>query len=727
MALGRRQAGALGMLALLLSVTATAPCFASAAPRVDLGGSVLEGQSGERHPQVASFRGIPYAQPPVGELRWQSPRPLGERPPVRQATQFAAACYQDSYNTDWYRKVGAAFGADPAHFSEPRVSEDCLYLNVWTPRPADSARRPVMVWIHGGANRSGWSFEPNYLGESLAARGVVVVSIAYRVGVFGFFGHPQLDGNANFGLQDQIAALQWVQDHIAAFGGDAGNVTVFGESAGAADIGYLMASPPARGLFRRAISQSGGYQLLERRTLADVESWGRGLGAALPGHPDVAGLRRLDSATILAAANAALQDVDFGPAVDGAAVPAPLAGGSHLQDAPVDLLVGTNQDEWLMYVDDDAGSLSAALDALPAAARPALQELAASEPTIREGHDRAVTFANMVCAGYVIAGDVRGAGGRGVGLPVHPRQARAGRRAVARLSRRRDPVCLRYARRLARHRKRGSAPDGGNAAVLGELREKRQPEWRRPARMAGVCDGRGPRHRARRSCRRDAGARSPAVPWSVPRALQRALKRNPSVNERNDDRPETDWTMFGLTVSVLLIACIPVFGLGPRAAGVIAAIYDALTERFGILYLWYGIGALVFVGWLAASRYGRVKLGDADSRPEFTTRSWLAMIFCAGVGAGLLYWAIIEWGYYVDKPPHGFAPGSPEAIEWAASYGLFHWGPTGWAILCLPSLAIAYAYYVRKVPYLRLSTGCSAFFPRVSPARAAARSISSTC
>ena len=412
MALGRRQAGALGMLALLLSVTATAPCFASAAPRVDLGGSVLEGQSGERHPQVASFRGIPYAQPPVGELRWQSPRPLGERPPVRQATQFAAACYQDSYNTDWYRKVGAAFGADPAHFSEPRVSEDCLYLNVWTPRPADSARRPVMVWIHGGANRSGWSFEPNYLGESLAARGVVVVSIAYRVGVFGFFGHPQLDGNANFGLQDQIAALQWVQDHVAAFGGDAGNVTVFGESAGAADIGYLMASPPARGLFRRAISQSGGYQLLERRTLADVESWGRGLGAALPGHPDLAGLRRLDSATILAAANAALQDVDFGPAVDGAAVPAPLAGGSHLQDAPVDLLVGTNQDEWLMYVDDDAGSLSAALDALPAAARPALQELAASEPTIREGHDRAVTFANMVCAGYVIAGDVRGAGGR---------------------------------------------------------------------------------------------------------------------------------------------------------------------------------------------------------------------------------------------------------------------------------------------------------------------------
>jgi BCCT family betaine/carnitine transporter len=183
------------------------------------------------------------------------------------------------------------------------------------------------------------------------------------------------------------------------------------------------------------------------------------------------------------------------------------------------------------------------------------------------------------------------------------------------------------------------------------------------------------------------------------------------VNEIPGERLKIDWPMFGLTVAVVLMACIPIFGLGRGAAGMITTTYDALTERFGILYLWYGIGALGFLVWLAASRYGRVRLGDADSLPEFTTRSWLGMIFCAGVGAGLLYWAIIEWGYYIDKPPHGFAPRSPEAIEWAASYGLFHWGPTGWAILCLPSLAIAYAYYVRKVPYLRLSTGCSAYLP----------------
>jgi len=183
------------------------------------------------------------------------------------------------------------------------------------------------------------------------------------------------------------------------------------------------------------------------------------------------------------------------------------------------------------------------------------------------------------------------------------------------------------------------------------------------------------------------------------------------VNHPPEEHPATDWPMFGLTLMVILMACIPIFGLGPRAETSIIGAYDALTQRFGVLYLWYGFGALVFLLWLAASRYGRVRLGGDDIAPEFRTPSWLAMMFCAGVGAGLLYWAAIEWGYYIDKPPHGFAPRSPEAIEWAAAYGLFHWGPTGWAIQCLPGLAIAYAYYQRRVPYLRLSTGCIALLP----------------
>lgn len=183
------------------------------------------------------------------------------------------------------------------------------------------------------------------------------------------------------------------------------------------------------------------------------------------------------------------------------------------------------------------------------------------------------------------------------------------------------------------------------------------------------------------------------------------------MSEATEPRPATDWPMFGLTLAVILVACVPIFGLGSRAEATITGAYDALTQRFGVIYLWYGFGVLVFLLWLAASRYGRVRLDGADRVPEFRTPSWLAMMFCAGVGAGLLYWAAIEWAYYIDKPPYGHAARSPEAIEWAASYGLFHWGPTGWAIQCLPGLAIAYAYYQRRVPYLRLSTGCSGLLP----------------
>jgi para-nitrobenzyl esterase len=377
-----------------------------------VGEAVLVGRAGDRHPEIAGFAGIPFAEPPVGALRWRAPQPWTPRPGRRDATRFAPACYQDSYNTDWYRKVGEAFEADSAIFRDPPFSEDCLYLNVWTPQAKSGAGLPVMVWIHGGANRSGWSFEPNYRGEALAARGVVVVSVAYRVGIFGFFGHPQLDGATNFGLKDQLAALRWVREHIAAFGGDAANVTLFGESAGAADIGYLMISPEARGLFRRAISQSGGYQLLERRSRADVEDWGRKLAKALPGNPDLTGLRAQGSAAILAAANSALKDVDYGPAVDGEVL-AGFAGETVLaRPVPVDLLVGTNDDEWYMYVDEDPAALAAAIDEYAVASRPALRALAAAEPSVRRGHDRAVTFANMACPAYQMAGAARRAGAR---------------------------------------------------------------------------------------------------------------------------------------------------------------------------------------------------------------------------------------------------------------------------------------------------------------------------
>jgi para-nitrobenzyl esterase len=152
--------------------------------------------------------------------------------------------------------------------------------------------------------------------------------------------------------------------------------------------------------------------MLERRTWAETLTLGERLSEALPGRPDLAGLRQLDSATILAAANSALKDHDWGPAVDGTTVPAPITARDLLRNSPVDLLVGSNQDEWYMYVDDDPASLAAALDTLPAAARAALEGLAAAGPDVRSGHDRATTFANMVCAGYLMAGETQRAGGR---------------------------------------------------------------------------------------------------------------------------------------------------------------------------------------------------------------------------------------------------------------------------------------------------------------------------
>ncbi len=170
------------------------------------------------------------------------------------------------------------------------------------------------------------------------------------------------------------------------------------------------------------------------------------------------------------------------------------------------------------------------------------------------------------------------------------------------------------------------------------------------------------------------------------------------------------WT-FSATAAVIAAFCAPLLLAPDASATLIQQAYDTLTEQFGILYIWYGVGVLAFLLWLAASRYGTVRLGPDDSRPEFSTLSWIAMLFCAGIGAGLLYWAVIEWGYYIDAPPFGAEPRSTAAVAWASSYGLFHWGILAWAFYCLPALAIAYPFYVRKVPYLRLSTGCLPYLP----------------
>ena len=254
------------------------------APVVNVDGEALLGMHVEDG-KVAAFLGVPFAEPPVGDLRWRAPRPLATKVNRRDVTEFAPACMQTMRILDWYRWMAESFGGSADHYDDLEISEDCLYLNVWTPALDLDAKLPVMVWIHGGSNKSGWSYERNYYGHKLAQEGVVVISVAYRQGPFGFLSHPDLpddEPRANFGYWDLISSLQWIQDNIGAFGGDPNRVTLFGESAGAENILVLMFARAANGLFHRGVLQSSaGFGLVRMSTLADEQQRGRELADAL--------------------------------------------------------------------------------------------------------------------------------------------------------------------------------------------------------------------------------------------------------------------------------------------------------------------------------------------------------------------------------------------------------------------------------------------------------------
>jgi para-nitrobenzyl esterase len=202
--------------------------------------------------KVRTFKGIPYAAPPVGELRWKAPQPVQSWTGVRKASEYGPRCMQARIFDDMV-------------FHDAGPSEDCLHLNLWMPANPAAKKLPVMVWIHGGGFVAGASSEGRQDGGNLSKKGVLVVSMNYRMGIFGFFSHPELDtesghdASGNYGLLDQVAALQWVKKNIALFGGDPANVTIFGESAGSFSVSALMASPLAQGLFQRAIGESGAY------------------------------------------------------------------------------------------------------------------------------------------------------------------------------------------------------------------------------------------------------------------------------------------------------------------------------------------------------------------------------------------------------------------------------------------------------------------------------------
>ena len=332
----------LALAALLVPalLATTALRAADSAPKVKVETGKLEGKSDRT---VNAFLGIPYAAPPVGNLRWKPPVRAAKWKGTRKATEFGSRCMQGAVYSDMI-------------FRDPGINEDCLYLNVWVPAKSmrGKSKLPVMVWIYGGGFVSGATSEPRQDGTNLAKEGVVVVSMNYRLGIFGFFAHPELatesgrNSTGNYGLLDQVAALEWVKHNVAAFGGDPGNVTIFGESAGSFSVSDLMASPVAKGLFQRAIGESGGAfssQGLPFRTQAQSMETGAKFADETLGAKTLADLRAIPAQKVLDAAMNA-KTVRFAPSVDGyflaEPVPAIFAAGKQ-SDVP--LLAGWNKDE----------------------------------------------------------------------------------------------------------------------------------------------------------------------------------------------------------------------------------------------------------------------------------------------------------------------------------------------------------------------------------------------
>jgi para-nitrobenzyl esterase len=331
-------------------------------PVVTIASGMLQGT---QRGGIAVFEGVPFAAPPIGPLRWREPQPVAPWPGVRNAIAPSHPCIQNVAGTDnFLAPLAAAYGVT-LNRQTLDPSEDCLYLNIWTPRLQPDAHLPVMVWLHGGSNRVGSGSESGYDGSVLASHGVVVVTINYRLGAMGFFSHPELTAESphhssgNYGLLDQIAALKWVQQNIAAFGGDGTNVTLFGESAGSIDATTLMTSPLTTGLFRRVIAESGtAFGLGRERSVTEMEPLGLAVGKDAPGGKSgsqLQTLRSLPAAQVADIENRliASQFKGYDPnasIVDGWVLwesPAKAFATGKIQ--PVDLLAGVNAREFSAF------------------------------------------------------------------------------------------------------------------------------------------------------------------------------------------------------------------------------------------------------------------------------------------------------------------------------------------------------------------------------------------
>ena len=337
----------------------------AANPVANVTGGSVQGSVESSPPNGAVFKGIPFAQPPVKDLRWREPQPLQAWKGVRDATRVSASCIQPALGTGRFlgplaQRYGAVYNHAPIE-----ISEDCLYLNVWTPEWPVKNPAPVMIWIHGGSNVIGSGGENGYDGAVLARKGVVVVTINYRLGVFGFFAHPELTresphhASGNYGLLDQIAALEWVRQNIAQFGGDPKRVTVFGESAGAIDTGMLLCSPLAAGLFQRVILESGPVLGLAHHpaSLTKGEQFGENVARSLGSPGNLRKLRESSPESVVAASReVATRTPDPGFVLDGWCIresPAKIfAEGRQL---PVDMLIGNNGREISVFRGSSTG------------------------------------------------------------------------------------------------------------------------------------------------------------------------------------------------------------------------------------------------------------------------------------------------------------------------------------------------------------------------------------
>ena len=307
------------------------------------GTAVQQGRvSGTKKGAVTAFLGVPFAAPPTGERRWTPPAAAAPWNGVRKADVLPSSCQQGV--------TPNGFGPWTHEYVVTNaVSEDCLYLNVWTPAKRAGEKLPVMVWIHGGGFTGGSASVPIYDGSKLAEQGVVVIAINYRLGLYGFMAHPELTAESpahasgNYGLLDQIAALRWIRDNVAAFGGDPARVTIAGQSAGAMSVHHLIASPLAKGLFAQAIAQSGSGTGVTAGDRAGGETAGLALMQAA-GVSSVAEMRELTPAQLDAAvAKLGPGGGGFAPVIDGLVLPDAQFAGANTNDTPI--LTGMTADE----------------------------------------------------------------------------------------------------------------------------------------------------------------------------------------------------------------------------------------------------------------------------------------------------------------------------------------------------------------------------------------------